>query len=154
MLIFLPAIARPVKATRALAPGGSFICPYTRAALEPGMGLPVALSTEIQLGRREREGERERERERKKEREGRERGGGREGEREIELERTTEETIVRYDLRQRRHQFLKISLKEDKFFRYVVLRHDVKFTFNDASFNHLVVQIVTLSGALTNTGED
>jgi hypothetical protein len=22
------------------APGGSFICPYTRAALEPGIGLP------------------------------------------------------------------------------------------------------------------
>ena len=74
MLIFLPAIARPVKATRALAPGGSFICPYTRAALEPGMGLPVALSTEIQLGRRERE--REREKERKRERRKREGGGG------------------------------------------------------------------------------
>ena len=41
----LPAIASPVRATRALAPGGSFICPYTRAAFEPGMGLPVALST-------------------------------------------------------------------------------------------------------------
>ena len=40
-----PAIARPVRATRALAPGGSFICPYTSAALEPAIGLPVALST-------------------------------------------------------------------------------------------------------------
>ena len=38
-------MARPVRATRALAPGGSFICPYTSAALEPAMGLPVALST-------------------------------------------------------------------------------------------------------------
>ena len=27
-------------------------------------------------------------------------------------------------------------------------------TFDDASFNHLVVQIIALSGALTNTGED
>jgi len=39
------AMARPVNATRARAPGGSFIWPYTSAALEPGMGLPVALST-------------------------------------------------------------------------------------------------------------
>jgi hypothetical protein len=30
-----------------LAPGGSFICPYTKAALDPGMGFPVALSTLI-----------------------------------------------------------------------------------------------------------
>ena len=44
-LMDLPAMASPVRATRALAPGGSFICPYTRAALDPGMGLPVALST-------------------------------------------------------------------------------------------------------------
>jgi hypothetical protein len=49
---FSPAMARPVRATRALAPGGSFICPYTRAAFDPAMGLPVALST-AREGRRQ-----------------------------------------------------------------------------------------------------
>ena len=42
-------MAKPVRATLALAPGGSFICPYTRAAFEPGIGLPVALSTYMMM---------------------------------------------------------------------------------------------------------
>mmetsp|Transcript_9716 Transcript_9716/g.29543 ORF Transcript_9716/g.29543 Transcript_9716/m.29543 type:complete len:828 (-) Transcript_9716:1102-3585(-) len=38
------AMARPVRPTRALAPGGSFICPYTRAALD---SFPSSLMTPV-----------------------------------------------------------------------------------------------------------
>ena len=44
------ATVRPVRATRARAPGGSFICPYTRAHLEPDRRAVVLVRVHVDLG--------------------------------------------------------------------------------------------------------